>query len=61
MDKTNNSGYNGYSIASVLAGMARAGIIGMNDDGRIFVIPPVGPPPCDETLPTELIDWPEKK
>ena len=56
-----SSGYSGYALASALSGMKRYGMEIGNTSERVFSVQPLGPPPCEETLPTELIDWPEKK
>ena len=60
--------FSGYAIASALSHMYRYDRRAREliDDncpgfsGRMFSTPSAIPPPLDETLPTDLIDWPNK-
>lgn len=72
MSEQSSSGYSGYSLASAFSAtlhsnercnqLVRDNFPCLSPRGdRVFSVPSSVPPPCDETLPTDLIDWPKKK
>lgn len=70
MSEDNSGGYSGYSQASALSSIvhsnARCEQLIMDNfpklrADRVFSVPSSVPPSLEETLPTDLIDWPEKK